>query len=145
MLVSKDFLSCNYTTFFGTNTLTCMFHYIHYIDVQILLILCGTYQIKVDGTKIKEKFKFVQKGPLHEILVLIAYVQLPLISTHADGLSRSRGLIFGLSRPLLPYCVYGRSDGSGETAHMCRLIRAFAARRCDKYQNHVCWPIMLYV
>ena len=64
-------------------------------------------------------------------------MQMPLISVHADRFSRAGGLIFGLSLPLLPYFKYGRNDGPGDTARMCRLIRAFASRRCDKYQNLV--------
>ena len=36
---------------------------------------------------------------------------------------------------LLPYfmCMCANSEGSGETARMCRLAWAFAGRRCDKY------------
>ena len=41
--------------------------------------------------------------------------------------------------------VYKRRDGSGETVRMCRIVRAFAAGPCDKYQNLVCWPIILYI
>ena len=35
--------------------------------------------------------------------------------------SGDRGLSFGLSLPLLPYFVYVRSEGSGETVGMFRL------------------------
>ena len=30
--------------------------------------------------------------------------------------------MFCLSLPLLPYFMYARSEGSGETAHLCMLI-----------------------
>ena len=43
--------------------------------------------------------------PAHTILVLIAYVEMPLIKAHADAFSGARGLIFGLSH-LHPYFVY---------------------------------------
>ena len=38
-------------------------------------------------------------------------------------------------------CV--RSEGSGETAQMCSLTRAFTADIFDKYQNFMSW--LLYV
>ena len=31
--------------------------------------------------------------------------------------------------------------GSGETVRMCRLACCFAARICDKYLNHMIWPM----
>ena len=40
---------------------------------------------------------------------------------------------------LLPYFMYANSKGSGETAQMCRLTLAFAARLCDKYHNLMSW------
>ena len=51
-----------------------------------------------------------------------------------------KGLSFGLCLHLHPYFVYTSSDGSGESAHMRRLPRAFTARWWD-YQNLMHWPI----
>ena len=44
------------------------------------------------------------------------------LNAHADKASRARGLIFGLSIPLLPYFVYVRREGYGKTVHMHRLV-----------------------
>ena len=44
-------------------------------------------------------------GPVHEILVLIAYVQNPLINAHIDIASEAKGLDFCLSPHLHPYLV----------------------------------------
>ena len=57
-------------------------------------------------------------GPVHEILVLIAYAQMSLINTHSDVFSKTRCLNFGLKRHLHPYFVYTGSKGSGESAHI---------------------------
>ena len=40
---------------------------------------------------------------------------------------------------LHPYIVYASREGSGESAHMCRLPRAFATCGCNKYWNLVHW------
>ena len=42
-------------------------------------------------------------------------------------------LNFRLNLHLHPYFVYSSSKGSGESAHLPRLTRAFVARQCDKY------------
>ena len=59
------------------------------------------------------------------------------LNINLDVSSRARGLIFGPSLSLLPYFMYSRSEDSGVTAHMRRLIRAFAVHQCDKHQNLV--------
>ena len=61
---------------------------------------------------------FRSYGPAHKILILIAYV-------HSDVSSLTRGLIIGSDLHLLPYSMYVRSKGSGQTVHMCTLTRAF--------------------
>ena len=35
--------------------------------------------------------------------------------------------------------MYGRSLGSGQTAHVCRLAPAFPACLYNEYQNLICW------
>ena len=45
----------------------------------------------------------------------------PSLSAYADVSSGARGLIFGLSLRLHPYFMYASSEGSSETAHLCRL------------------------
>ena len=69
---------------------------------------------------------------------------MPPLNTHADISSRARGLLFGLDLSLNLYFIYMRSEDSGKPAQMCRLARAFAARRCDKYLTHLCCPYLQY-
>ena len=57
---------------------------------------------------------------------------------------KASGINFGLSLHVLLYFVYASREGSGKTAHMCRLARAFPACRCDKYQNIVYWSMCTY-
>ena len=40
---------------------------------------------------------------------------------------------------LIPYLMCANSEGSGETAQMRSLARAFAGRLCDKYYNLILW------
>ena len=40
------------------------------------------------------------------MLVLVAYVLTSFLNVHSDKLRGTRGLIFGLRFPLLPYFVY---------------------------------------
>ena len=67
-------------------------------------------------------------------------------NAHAQPSSRARCLIFVWTLCLLPYLMCGNSEGSGETAQMCRLLWAFAGRLCDKYMCHnlmswLVWPL----
>ena len=41
----------------------------------------------------------------------------------------------------LAYFVYARSESPGEVMHTCRLVGAFATRRCNKNHHLVCWTI----
>ena len=50
-------------------------------------------------------------------------------------------LFFGRTLRLLPYFMCANSEGSGGTAQMRRLARAFAGRLCDKYHNLMSWLI----
>ena len=68
-----------------------------------------------------------QHVPAQELLVLIASAQMPLINSHADISSCDTGLTFGPSLCLYPYIVFASKEGSGESAHMRRLARAFVA------------------
>ena len=42
-------------------------------------------------------------------------------NAHAQPSSGARCLIFGWTLRLLPYFMFANSEGSGETARMCRL------------------------
>ena len=57
-----------------------------------------------------------------------AYAQMPLINAYADISSKVRCLNIFLSLQPHTYFVYASSESSGESAHMRRLARAFAAR-----------------
>ena len=50
-------------------------------------------------------------------------------------------LIFGQTLRPLPYFMCANSKGSGETARICRLTRAFAGHLCYKYHNFMSWLI----
>ena len=43
------------------------------------------------------------------------------------------GLDFHMCLHLHPCFMSACSDGSGESEHMCRFVRSFGVRRCDKY------------
>ena len=51
-------------------------------------------------------------------------------------------LMFCLSRALPSHVVYARSQGSGETVRMRRLVETFAARLSAISTNYIlaCWP-----
>ena len=51
----------------------------------------------------------------------------------------ARCLIFGRTLCLLPYFICANSEGSGETAQMCKLAWTFAGRQCDKNHNLMSW------
>ena len=63
------------------------------------------------------------------------------LKVHAN--SWARDLIFGLSHLYLhTHCIsVEKALDSGGTAQRHRLVRPFATRNCDKYQNLVCWSI----
>ena len=67
-------------------------------------------------------------------LALISYVQKSPLNTNADVSKGARRLHGDLRLYLQLYFVYASSEGSDESAHMRRLIRAFVARH-DKVQN----------
>ena len=68
-----------------------------------------------------------KNGPEQAILVCIIHtLRLPLI-VRAGVFSSGRSSRFGLNLPLLPYFMYAKSKGSGETMFMCWLTWAFAA------------------
>ena len=71
----------------------------------------------------------------------IAYPKKPLILAHS-GVSREIRCpkVF---RSLLQfaYFVYARSESPGEVMLTCRLVGAYATRRCNKNRHLVCCPI----
>ena len=64
----------------------------------------------------------------------IAYAQKPPLNVFADVFSLTTCINLGLSLYLCPYFVCASSEGSGNAARMLRLVRASAARICDKYE-----------
>ena len=53
----------------------------------------------------------------------------------------ARCLFYGRTLHLLTYFMCADSKGSGETARMRRLARAFTGRLCDKHHNLMSWLI----
>ena len=60
-------------------------------------------------------------GPAHELLVLTPYAKKPNLKNHADVSRGVKGLIFGLSLPLLPY-FDTRNKASDKDALMDRFF-----------------------
>ena len=63
---------------------------------------------------------------------------MPPLNIHADVTSGAKGLDFTLSLHPHPYIVRANSEGSGESAHVRRLDRAFVAGQRVKY-HLMCW------
>ena len=78
--------------------------------------------------------------PAHEIIFLSSSLN-SFLNAHMQPSSGVRCLIFGQTLRLLPYSTSANSEGSGETARMCRLAWAFAGHLCDKYHNLMRWLI----
>ena len=70
---------------------------------------------------------------------VIAYAKSPSINIHAQLLSGIRGLIFSLSPFLIPFFVNASNEGSCKTVQVHRLVLALTARKCDQFQNLMCW------
>ena len=77
-----------------------------------------------------------------KILITIACA-LKSLNKHACKLSSGvRGVNLGQNLYLYHCFMCANTEGSGETAHFYRLVRAFAARICNKYKNRVNWLIL---
>ena len=61
-------------------------------------------------------------GPAHEILAFITHANQPPLNNHADASRGPRGLNIGSSLDLLPFFMYARREGCGETARTHRLV-----------------------
>ena len=93
------------------------------------------FLISIDFT-VQYKINFgMRYGSVHNISVRIAYAHMPLINALAGVSSMARCLHISLILHLYSYFVYASNKGSGMPAHMHRLARAFAARRCDQYRK----------
>ena len=69
---------------------------------------------------------------------LIAYPKKPLIIAHSGVSRETRCLKVVRSFLQLAYFVYARSENPGKVMRTCRLVGAFATRRCNKNHNLVC-------
>ena len=69
---------------------------------------------------------------------LIAYPKTPLIIAHSGVPIETRCLKVVRSLLQLAYFVYARSKIPGEVMRTCRLVGAFATRRCNKNHHIVC-------
>ena len=85
--------------------------------------------------------------PSHEIMVLFVLCKLIVCNAYAQPSNGARCLIVGRTLRLLPYFMCANSEGSGETARMRRLARAFAGRLYDKlkYHNLTIWLRCIWV
>ena len=69
---------------------------------------------------------------------LIAYPKKPLIIAHSGVPKETRCLKVVRSLLQLAYFDYARSETPGEVMRTCRLVGAFATRRCNKNHYLVC-------
>ena len=69
---------------------------------------------------------------------LIAYPKKPLIIARSGVSRETRCLKVGRSLLQLAYFVYARSESPVEVMRKCRLVGAFATRRCNKNDHLVC-------
>ena len=67
-----------------------------------------------------------------------------ILTAHAQPFRRARDLAFCLKVPLDSLLVWASSEGSGETAQMCRPAWTFAARIGDKNQIRLTRSIFRY-
>ena len=71
----------------------------------------------------------------------IAYPKKPLINAYSGVSRETRCLKVLRSLLQLAYFVYARGESPGEVMRTCRLVGAFATRRCNKNDHLVCCPI----
>ena len=83
----------------------------------------------------------MKKGHKNMRFGLIAYQKKPLIIAHSGVSRETRCLKVVHSLLQLAYFVYVRSESPDEVMHTCRLIGAFATRRCNKNHHLVCGQI----
>ena len=82
--------------------------------------------------------------PAHESMVFFVLRKLILQTRMRCHPVRLDVWFFGQTLCLLLYFLCANSEGSGETAWMRRLARAFACRLCDKYHNLMSWLILWF-
>ena len=68
----------------------------------------------------------------------IVYPKKPLIIAYSGVSRKTRCLKVVLSLLQLAYFVDARSESPGEVMRTCRLVGAFATRRCNKNHHLVC-------
>ena len=68
----------------------------------------------------------------------IPYPKKPLIIAHSGELRATRCLKVVLSSLQLAYLVCARSENPGDVIRTCRLVGAFATRRCNQNHHLVC-------
>ena len=65
-------------------------------------------------------------------------------NAHAQPSSGATCLMFGRTLRLLSYFMCANSEGSGETARIRRLARAFDGCLCDKYHYLMRWLVLKF-
>ena len=93
--------------------------------LQLLTRICTVCQstsLQVSGLKAYQIMKTRSNGLAHEILVLIENAQKPPFNSHEGVFRGAQSLFTSLSLPLLPCFEYVRSEVSGETARIRRLV-----------------------
>ena len=94
------------------------------------------HQLEFSRTRVKY-LDHEKRAHKHE-LVLLHVRKKPLIIAHSGVSRETRCLKVVWSLHQHAYLVYARSDSPGEVMHTCKLVGAFATRRCNKNHHLVC-------
>ena len=122
---------CVFLLVFGVGCGFCLWLFLDFYVYFFYSLLGLPWQQNISEDKWNE--------PTHGIMALFFLRKLilqMLMRSHPVGLYV---LSFRRTLRLLPYFMCANSEGSGETAQMCRLVWAFAGRLCDKYHNLISW------
>ena len=103
---------------------------------KVVLVFRINHHLEFSGTRVK--YLDHEKKHIKMRLSLIAYPKKPLINAHSGVSRETRCLKVVWSLLQLAYFVYERSESPGEVMRTCRLVGAFATRRCNKNHHLVC-------
>ena len=95
------------------------------------------HQLEFSGTRVKYQDHEKRAYKDHEKRAY-KHEKKPLIMAHSGVSRETRCLKVVWSQFQLAYFVYARSESPGEVMRTCRLVGAFATRRCNKNHHLVC-------
>ena len=112
---------------------------LQYINVKPDTIIKKNHKLEFSGTRVKyldhEERAYKQKIWSYRISAKASKI------AHSGASRGTRCLKVVLSLLQLAYFVNARSESPGEVMRACRLVGAFATRRCNTNHHLVCWLI----